>query len=198
MAKPFVQMRLLGGDAVSAAFLRMAEAIPGATTDAAFAGAQFAATRARAEGFRTRGIATGEKTTKRGTTIKTYAAFGAAIAGKLTSRTGALRGSIHAEKAGVGRAVYGATPEYAAIHEFGGEIRHSAMSRLASTRMVGKRKQSVRRHERKAYTITMPARPYLRPALADHIGEVRAVMLKSIEKSLVAAKGYTTLGEAAK
>ena len=44
----------------------------------------------------------------------------------------------------------------------------------------------------------MPARPYLRPALADHLMEVRAVMMKSIEKSLVRAKGISTLGEAAK
>ena len=193
MAAPLIRMRLLGGDAVSAALLRMAQALPGATTQAAMAGAKLVEGFAKNEGFRTRGAVTGTKTTARGNTIKTYAAFGLAIAGKLTSRSGRLKSSIHHEEAGAGRAVVGPAVKYGAIHEFGGG-RAQATTVRAHTRGGF----TVRAHARKAYDMNMPARPYLRPALADHIPQVRAAMMKSIEKSLVRAKGIGTLGEAAK
>ena len=193
MATPLIQMRLLGGDAVSAAFLRMAQALPGATTQAAMAGAKLVEGFAKREGFRTRGASLGTDDSGK----KKFAALGLAIAKKLTSRTGNLRVSIRHEEAGAGRAVVGPTAKYGAIHEFGGG-RAQATTVRAHTRQTRWGVVQVKAHARAEYDMNMPARPYLRPALADHLMEVRAVMMKSIEKSLVAAKGISTLGEAAK
>ena len=189
-----IKAQIIGGDAVERALLRMAEKLPGATTDAALAGATIVEGRAKAEGFRSKGEEVGEKTTKSGKTRKLYAALGAPIADKLTSRTGNLRASIRSEAAGRGRAAVGPTAKYGAIHEFGGTIDIPAMSRLSSIRKLSvsnrrgrgahSRIATVRRHTRSAYTITMPARPYLRPAFEKHRETVRRAMVKRLQAAL--------------
>ena len=188
-----MRLQVVGEEKFRAQVNALAGALEEAATEAAFAAATEATGFAK-KNFRTRGEETGEKTTKSGKTIKTYAALGLAIAERLTSRTGRLRSSIFSDKDGPGRAVIGSNVEYARIHELGGTIQINEHTRLAAKRMVGpkfkidgewfRELQNVKAHSRKAYTITMPARPYLRPAIEDHEEELRVTVIRVMSREL--------------
>ncbi len=130
---------------------------------------------------------------RKGETTTRYAALGPPVEGILTSRTGALRSSITIADEGPLSVAIGPTVVYGAIHEFGGTITRGAHSRLATTRLVGKvfkigkerfrEVQSVKAHEVSGGTINMPARPYLRPALAKQ----RRRIIEIIQEALADA-----------
>jgi phage gpG-like protein len=139
---------------------------------------------------------------RKGETITRYAALGPPVEGILTSRTGVLRSSISIADEGELAVAIGPTVVYGAIHEFGGDIPQGAWSRLASTRLVGpvfkigkerfRTVQDVKAHEVSAHTIHMPARPYLRPALAKQRGRIIEIIQEALANAV--AKVIRTTG----
>ena len=127
---------------------------------------------------------------RKGETTTKYRALGPPVEGILTSRTGALRSSITIADEGELSVAIGPTVVYGAIHEFGGDIQQRARSRLASTRLVGKvfkigkerfrTIQNVKAHTIGGGTIHMPARPYLRPALAKQRGRIIEIIQEAL------------------
>jgi len=181
--------KLNGFDVVEQNLIAMAGKCPNAATKAAHAGAMVVMGAAKREGFRTKGDEIGTK--KSG--AKKYAALGKPIAGQLTSRTGMLRSSIQVvDKPAQTAAAVGPSAVYGAIHEFGGTINMPARSwRGGFTRSRKKLsdKQTnlhgyMRRHTRGGYVIHMPARPYMRPALAKHRAEVNRQIIRSLLRDL--------------
>ena len=186
-----IRATITGVDNIQAAFLSMAVKMPTVATSAAKAGAELVAGIAKREGFRTRGEETGTRVSKSGKTVKTYAALGAPLADKLTSRTGYLRSSITVKVAGVGVAVTGPTAVYGGIHEFGGTISIGGRSWRGGFQKSSKRAKArtilaryVKRHTVGAYAVRMPARPYMRPAWEGHKAEVRATVVREIKRAL--------------
>jgi phage gpG-like protein len=190
--------KLNGFDIVQHNLANIASRCPLAATKAAHAGAMVVMGAAKREGFRTKGEEIGEREIKRGKNkgkkVKQYAALGKPIAGQLTSRTGMLRSSIQViDKPQQQAAAVGPSAVYGAIHEFGGTINMPARSwRGGFTRSRKKRlsdKQTrlhayVKRHTRGGYVIHMPARPYMRPALAKHRAEVNRQIIRSLLRDL--------------
>lgn len=191
MAAGIIKFDLDGLDEVEKGILSLAATIPKAASIGAMAGGETVRTIAITQYFRTKGEYTG--TTKKGR--KKYAALGAAVAEKLSRRTGNLQASVRVVEDGEGKAAVGPTARYGGIHEFGGEINIRSHSRLASVRevKVGKRKfrraERVRAHERSATTITMPARPYLRPAFTEHMAAVGKAIVDAMIAYLKRGKG---------
>jgi phage gpG-like protein len=189
--------KLNGFDIVEQNLIAMAGKCPNAATKAAHAGAMVVMGAAKREGFRTKGEEIGEREITRGKNkgkkVKQYAALGKPIAGQLTSRTGMLRSSIQViDKPSQTAAAVGPSAVYGAIHEFGGTINMPARSwRGGFTRSRKKLsdKQTnlhgyMRRHTRGGYVIHMPARPYMRPALAKHRAEVNRQIIRSLLRDL--------------
>lgn len=85
-------------------------------------------------------------------------------------KTGNLRASIHPSSPDIdpvkSRAVIsiGTNVGYAAIHEFGGFIRPVHAKMLIWTGKDGK--------THAAHVVHMPARPYLRPAVSEHVADL--------------------------
>ncbi len=181
-----ITAKVEGDEAVVAAFRELGPEF----TRAAKRGLQRAAlvveASAKNDFIRHQGEAVGVK--KSGATK--YAALGPPVEGILTSRTGALRSSITIADEGPLSVAIGPTVVYGAIHEFGGTITRGAHSRLATTRLVGKvfkigkerfrEVQSVKAHEVSGGTINMPARPYLRPALAKQRGRIIEIIREAL------------------
>lgn len=91
--------------------------------------------------------------------------------------TGNLRASVSAEPEGTG--VIGIGPRnviYAAIHEFGGVIRAREAKALRFKTDDGAW------HTVKS--VTIPARPYARPALDEHVQEVEDAIAAAINKKI--------------
>lgn len=110
-------------------------------------------------------------------------------------KTRTLSRSIHAElvtkTATSAEATVGTNVEYARIHEFGGSIKHpggtpylfTGFARAGGVTFLkkdGKYPAGVR--FTKPHVITMPARPYLRPALDTKKAEALRVMEKALRK----------------
>lgn len=87
--------------------------------------------------------------------------------------TGALVRSVRYDLMGPYEARVGAYVPYAAIHEYGGPIFHPGRSVAGRVQAKGRGRKTkkgyyawkVSGHEIRPYTVHMPARPYLRPAL---------------------------------
>ncbi len=101
------------------------------------------------------------------------------LSGKaLKRRTGRLRNSITHDVRIQGDKVIGTIGTnvvYGRIHELGGVIRPKV-------------KQLLRFHIpgvgwRSAKEVTIPARPFLRPALEDNLGEIKKILAKRIEEA---------------
>jgi phage gpG-like protein len=94
----------------------------------------------------------------------------------LQRRTGRLRGSItHSVRISGNKVIgtIGSNVVYARIHELGGVIRPVRAKALHFVIPgVG---------HRTAQSVTIPARPYLRPAFAENIEEIGRVLVKHIE-----------------
>jgi HK97 gp10 family phage protein len=111
---------------------------------------------------------------RKGESATRYRALGPPVEGILTSRTGALRSSITIRNEGPLSVAIGPTVVYGAIHEFGGTITQGARSYLGGVqqgKMTGGKHARQKIRIVKAFSsgggvINMPARPYLRPALA--------------------------------
>lgn len=171
-----VKVTMIGTEQVVLHLNGMADDLYRATSHAALVGAAVVQGFAMREGFHT-----GTKTSP-------------PRPDKLTGRSWMLRDSIRSESGPHGVAYVGPTAVYGAIHEFGGTIQQRAMTRLAGGRRIavskllksGKysTKQTVRAHERGGYSITMPARPYLRPAYQKHEREVKNAMVEAIIKRM--------------
>lgn len=92
--------------------------------------------------------------------------------------SGNLRASIHPnspdvdEKASRGSITIGTNVVYAAIHEFGGFIRPVKARMLFWTGKDGK--------THAAHVVHMPAKPFLRPAVRDHIPELEQIAAATI------------------
>lgn len=83
----------------------------------------------------------------------------------------------------------GTNVKYAAIHQFGGDIQQNAHTRLGSSRRKrtasgrwSKKRVSVSQHARGAYSIHIPARPFLGISGADKTG-----ILKALQKHIAKA-----------
>ena len=103
-----------------------------------------------------------------------------------------LRSSIQViDLPGSQAASVGPSAVYGAIHEFGGVINIGARSwrgGFTKAKKQGKNKTNLssyrKRHSIGGASIRMPARPYMRPALAKHRGEVRNAIIRSLIKGL--------------
>lgn len=96
--------------------------------------------------------------------------------------TGNLKASISAEPEGSGAVTIGPRNViYAAIHEFGGVIR------AVKAKALRFRTEDGAWHTVKA--VTIPARPYARPALDEHVQEVEEAIATAINKKIGAATG---------
>jgi phage gpG-like protein len=180
-----VKVTVLGGEQFVRRMNGMASGLERVRSDAARVGAQMVQGFAMREGFYIGSVGVDQGPPK---------------PDKLTSRTGNLRGSIRTENGPPGVAYVGPTAVYGAIHEFGGTIQQRAMTRLAggrriavakllksgkySTKQTVRATQRVRAHERGAYAIHMPARPYLRPAFQKHEREIQDAMIRRIIRGL--------------
>lgn len=189
-----IECKITGDDLIERYMIELAAACPAAATAGANAGAELVAGFAKEEGFRTVGEAyehTFKSGKRKGQSVTRRKALGKPIEGQLTSRSGDLRSSITYKVAGVGIAVAGPTSDYGGIHEFGGTINMGARSwRGGFTQSSKKSKtktnlhQYVKRHTIGAYQIKIPARPYMGPALANHLREVREAVVKQITRVL--------------
>jgi len=189
MAAPIIQVQVLGREEAERELLRLIKSMPAASDKAAKAGSEIV--RAGAVNMiRTRGEVTGTRVTKSGTEINTYAALGDPIAGQLTSRTGALRASIRAEKRETGTYAVGPTMVYGAIHEFGGTTEaHTITARPGHFLRFAVGGEVLYRRSVQHPGSTMPKRPYLRPGYENNVGQVHAAMIKSLTAALKGA-GY--------
>lgn len=96
--------------------------------------------------------------------------------------TGNLRASISAELEGSSSVTIGPRNViYAAIHEFGGVIR------AVRAKALRFRSEDGAWHTVKA--VTIPARPYARPALDEHVQEVEEAIAAAINKKIGAITG---------
>ncbi len=101
--------------------------------------------------------------------------------------SGNLRASIHPnspdvdEKAARGSITIGTNVVYAAIHEFGGFIRPRNARMLFWTGKDGK--------THAAHVVHMPAKPYLRPAVKDHLPELEQIAATTI-MAMIARFGH--------
>jgi len=96
--------------------------------------------------------------------------------------TGNLRASVSAEPEGTGAVTIGPRNViYAAIHEFGGVIR------AVKAKALRFRTEDGAWHTVKA--VTIPARPYARPALDEHMPEVEDAIAAAINKKIGAITG---------
>lgn len=190
--------KVTGFNSIERNLIAMANRFPDVAIQAAHNGATVVQRYAKTEGFRTVGEVIGERTVTRGVhagkKVKVHAALGKPIPGKLTSRTGALRSSIQVvDMPERSAARVGPSTGYGAIHEFGGTITIGARSWVGgfvadrkrskpnkSTRLRGYRA----RHSIGGGVINMPARPYMRPALHNHMPEVRRVIVQTLIKGL--------------
>jgi phage gpG-like protein len=137
--------------------------------------AQFITTEAKKE-FRTQGAA--DPKSKTG-----FGALGEPIAGKLTTRTGALRASIRMQiRENQVAALVGPTKKYGHIHEVGftgsEDVKaHSRRYRAMRGVKAGFVDTTVKAHKR---MMKMPARPYLKPAFVRNRQRIREIMAKPI------------------
>lgn len=93
-------------------------------------------------------------------------------------QTGALRNSIRTESrmtATGAEAEVGPHVVYARIQEFGGTIRPVRASRLHF---------QIDGRDIFAKQVTIPARPYMRPAVQEHIGEISSAMRSAIDDGI--------------
>jgi phage gpG-like protein len=94
--------------------------------------------------------------------------------GKLQRLTGRLRGNIaHREKLSGDRVtgILGTNVIYGRIHELGGEIRPKTAQYLKF--QINGRWKSVRK-------VTMPARPFLRPAMEDNLDKFKGIFRRRL------------------
>jgi phage gpG-like protein len=93
-------------------------------------------------------------------------------------KTGNLRASIHPSSPDVdpvrarGSISIGTNVVYAAIHEYGGFIRPIHAKMLIWTGKDGK--------THAAHVVHMPAKPYLRPAVSEHITDLELTAAKTV------------------
>lgn len=108
-------------------------------------------------------------------------------------RTGNLHRSIMQERTGPDKRKVGAGAylPYAAIHEFGGVINHPGGQPflIIDGRFVPLKKGRKGMGVTKPYTITMPARPYLRPSLERSRIQMRLTFEAAMKQSMK-AEGY--------
>lgn len=98
-------------------------------------------------------------------------------------QTGGLAGSITVNVKGGGNkaeAEIGPTKVYGRIQELGGTILP------VTAKMLSWVKDGVRIF---AYAVTLPARPYLRPAVDEHLEEIRETMANTIMRKIAQAAG---------
>ena len=100
----------------------------------------------------------------------------------LRVQTGRLRQSMQTFVEGDGsRGVVGTNVEYARIHEFGGTIpAHEIRPRHAKALFFGGRFASSVKHP----GATVPARPYMRPALQDSVSNIRRIFMSRLSAAL--------------
>ena len=101
---------------------------------------------------------------------------GAAHSSKLTARTGHLRRSVQSQvrrKTGLIIGSLGSSVKYARIHELGGVIRAKGKGWLSFR--IGK-------HFIKVKQVTIPARPYLKPAIESNLKKINDIIGKEIER----------------
>jgi len=118
---------------------------------------------------------------------------GAPLKSKLTSRTGTGRRSIRTDFSRLpGQSAVGTDLRYMAAHEKGGafSVKASTVSAHTRTKAFGKTVKpfKVPKYKRKAYTLNLPKRPFIEPAV-DQVVPSRAqqIFLRAWEK-LGAAK----------
>jgi len=93
----------------------------------------------------------------------------------LRVRTGRLRQSMQTFIEGDGsRGVVGTNVEYARIHEFGGTIRPHKIPVSTARRL------RIIQHP----GATLPARPYMRPALEDSLADIRRIFVSRLSAAL--------------
>lgn len=100
--------------------------------------------------------------------------------GRLDRRSGRLRNSISTSAAMSGDTVRGAIGSnvvYARIHELGGEIRPKTAKALRFS-IPGAGWRTVKK-------VSIPARPFLRPALEDNIDTFRQIFADALRKAFV-------------
>lgn len=108
--------------------------------------------------------------------------------------SGDLRGSIETEPVRGEEAVtVGTNKEYAAIHEFGGTVKPKVTPRMRSWAWAMYAETGEEVYKGIALTtktnleITIPARPYLRPAVDDNEGEIIQNVAAAIKLLIEAA-----------
>lgn len=103
----------------------------------------------------------------------------------LQVRTGALLASIQNEMVENSTSIYGRVyssgVRYAAIHEFGGIIRHPGSSKFQS--WIGPDGKHVATHYTRPHDIPMPERSYLRSSLAEMRDRIIADMTAAVKTS---------------
>jgi phage gpG-like protein len=174
---------VVGADVVSAKLSLMAAQMPQIGERAALRGAEVVRRYAVTEGFRSVGEVIG--TTRTGRTQ--YAALGEPIPDTLTSRTGMLRSSIRTAPITGGAAV-GPTAVYGRIHELGGTTgaRTITARNARFLRFKGADGNWLFRRSVHHPGSKIPARPYLRPAIENHLSEVGKAVYDSITASVKA------------
>jgi len=111
---------------------------------------------------------------------------------RLVSSLG-VGGKDHVEEVGPTYVFVGTNVEYAAIHQFGGEIRQAAQSRIQGFKVnkrTGKSRFAKRGKanfeqwtSRKAYTITIPARPFFGLNAQDE-QDIAETIAKALDNAL--------------
>lgn len=185
------KMRVIGAEKFRAAYEGYAQQLGVAAETAAYEGAKIIVGAAKEE-FRIQGPVIGSHYNKKlKKEVTDYGDPGEPIPDKLTSRSGVLRQSINAQRAGPGRAVVASNVPYSAIHEFGGTTKaHIIRPRYKKwLRWVGKDGLGHFAKEVHHPGSNIPARPYIRPAAAKKGEEIRAKMQAVLLRELKKKKG---------
>jgi phage gpG-like protein len=159
-----------------------------AAEEAAYAGAKIIVNAAKADSFRMQGPVVGSHYNKKlKQEVTDYGDPGEPIPDKLTSRSGILRMSINAQKAGPGRAVVASNVPYAAIHEFGGKTQPHIIKPKYKKWLHWVGKDGTERFSKLVNHpgSNVPPRPYIRPAAEAKDTEIRekmeAVLLRELK-----------------
>jgi phage gpG-like protein len=180
------KMRVIGAEKLRAAYEGYARELGIAAETSAYEGAKIIVGAAKEE-FRIQGPVVGSHYNKKlKQKVTDYGDPGEPIPDKLTSRSGILRMSINAQRAGPGRAVVASNVPYAAIHEFGGTTkshiirpRYKKLLHWVGIDGIGQFAREV--HHPGS---NIPPRPYIRPAAEKKNAEIRAKMQDVLMREL--------------
>jgi phage gpG-like protein len=180
------KLTVLGMEKFKALFEGYVAELGEASETAAYEGAKIIAN-AATDSFRTQGPVIGSHYNKKlKQEVTDYGDPGEPIPDKLTSRSGILRESINAQRAGPGRAVVASNVPYAAIHEFGGKTQPHIIKPKYKKWLswIGDDGERVFKKIVLHPGSNIPPRPYIRPAAATKAEEVHNKMQEVLLREL--------------